>query len=402
MFSRFTCLALSALLATGAAATPFPLKPVKNTNTARAAKLSKLMEKAKPTGRRLADDDADIDLSSYYIKFEKCQVVRQWSAEEAEQNADGIDDVLQTNRFVIFRLCPSKSSSCQSNYGEYLIDLESYLESATEYLQAAQEEMCEACEDACQNDDANEDGDERRKLVDCSSCVDECDKIENMENNGYLEATDYAVCQQLDVENDDDKNEVEYFAGAMCASNGEKIKIGVFKDEECSQYDSSLYVDDYLNGFKLSHALLKSVYAGSDIACSTYNADDGDYEENEMCMNLYETAGKCESEHNFQDGYVYNQNNNENYDNQVKNEELVCDFISSLKKGQYDASSGEIVLQGKNSVYGGGSSATGGQKFALVVLILGTIGLAVFAASLHSQLTKGGKADLSKQGGQLA
>ena len=47
-------------------------------------------------------------------------------------------------------------------------------------------------------------------------------------------------------------------------------------------------------------------------------------------------------------------------------------------------------------------SATGGQKFALVIFVLGTVGLAAYAATLHTQLTKGGKADLSKQGGAMA
>lgn len=408
--SRFVNLALSVVLAAGAvSATPFPLTRPQTSNNIRAKKLSKLMSKAVPHGRRLDEDADEIDLSDYSVKFEKCQVVKQWSAEE-DGGGEDVDDVLQTNRFIIFRLCPSKyGSSCSSNYGEYLVDLETYLESTVEYLQEQQEAMCEACQDACEQDEEEEDEDGRKKRelsqwarrhledIDCDSCVDECDKIENMENNGYLEATDYAVCQQLDIEADDD-NAPEYWAAAMCASSGEKIKIGVFSDEECTQHQSSVYVDDYLNGFKLSHALLKSVYAGSNIACSYYDEDEGAYEENEMCMNLYEAAAKCESDHNFQNGYVYEDENG----NQAKNEEVVCDFISSLKSGAYDATSGEIALKGKNSVYGGGQKATGGQKFALVVLILGTIGLAVFAASLHSQLTKGGKADLSKQGGQMA
>merc|ERR1712151_1373008 len=99
-------------------------------------------------------------------------------------------------------------------------------------------------------------------------------------------------------------------------------------------------------------------------------------------------AGKCESYNGFAGTDYYSAN-------QAANEEVVCDFISQIKKGTYDASSGEIVLQGNGN-------ATGGQKFALTVLVLGTIGLAVYAASIHSSLTQGAKADLSKQGGQMA
>jgi len=252
------------------------------------------------------------------------------------------------------------------------------------------------CDEYCQNDDAQEMDDAQAAIaatVDCDTCVDECDKIENMEDNGYLEASNYIECQQLDQENDDDDDaeEVMYFAGATCSSDGSKIKIGVFKDENCAYINNNLYVDDYLNGFSLSHALLKNVYSGTSIPCSSYN-EDGEAEENEACQEVYEAAAKCESDYGFSGNYGY----------YSSNEDVVCDFISQIKSGSFDAASGEIVLKGKNVVSGGGQGTTGGQKFALTVLILGTIGLAVYAATLHSSLTKGAKADLSKQGGQMA
>lgn len=352
--------------------------------------LKNILSKATPHGRKLEDGD-EPDLSSYSIKFEKCQAVRQWSAEENQGNggnADEIDDILEMNRFVIFKLCPN--SSCSSNYGEYIINLDEYLAEVVAYYQEVQEAMCDACDENCQNDENNG----RRLDVDCDSCVDECDKIENMEDNGYLEASDYVECVQLDAGDDDN---VQYYAAAMCASNGEKVKIGVFEDDACSVVNNNLYVDDYLGGYKLSHALLKQVYSGGQVPCSYYD-EDGELEENAACEDLWMEAAKCETDNGFEYAYA-------NYDedgNQVKNEDVVCEFISQMKSGSYDASSGEIVLKGKNTNSGGGTKATGGQKFALTVLVLGTVGLAVYAASLHSQLTKGGKADLSKQGGQMA
>jgi len=355
--------------------------------------IKNILSKATPLGRKLEENN-QADLSAYSIKFEKCQAVRQWSIEQNQggnnKNAQGADDILQLNRFAIFKLCPD--SSCSSNYGEYIMDLDTYLQEVVAYYQEVQEEMCNACNENCQNDDANNAG--RRLEVDCSTCVDECGKIENMEANGYLEASNYIQCNQLDAGDD---GGVQYYAAAMCASNGEKIKIGVFEDEQCSTVNNNLYVDDYLGGYKLSHALLKQVYSGAQIPCSSYN-ENAELEENEACANLWGEAAKCETNNGFAYAYA-------NYDedgNQVKNEDVVCSFISQMKGGTYDAASGEIVLKGKNSTKGGGSSATGGQKFALTVLVLGTVGLAVYAASLHSQLTKGGKADLSKQGGQMA
>jgi len=400
--------ALSLLLAPVAAKkNPFPLKQPKTTNTRKAKALSKLIEKAKPVRKLDEEEEAEVDLSGYSIKFEKCTSVKQWSYENDgnnnNNNNEGVDDKLVMNRFALFRLCPTEYySSCNKNYGEYLINLEDYLMSTTEYFQNQQEEMCNECDENCQNDDANGDGDGQgddanaaaANNYDCS-CVDECDKIENMENNGYMEATNYIECQELEQENDDD-NGVQYFAGATCSSDGSKIKIGVYKDEDCTYLNSNLYVDDYLNGFKLSHALLKNVYSGTEIPCSVEADEDDDGaepEENEACQNLYEAAAGCESDYGF---YGYEQGN------RAANEDVVCDFISQVKGNSYDPASGEIVLKGKNSVKGGGSSTTGGQKFALTVLVLGTIGLAVYAATIHSQLTKGGKADLSQQGGQMA
>jgi len=392
------------LLAPVAAKNPFSLKQPKTTNTRKVKALSKLIEKSKAV-RALEEDDDEIDLSGYSIKFEKCSSVKGWSYEaDGENNNEGADDKLVTNHFALFRLCPSDSySSCSSDYGEYLINLEDYLMATTEYFQQQQEEMCNQCEENCQQDDggdgnqgddaaAGDDavaGDDAANAYDCS-CVDECDKIENMENNGYLEASNYVECQELEQDGDDDG--VQYFAGATCSSDGSKIKIGVYSDEDCAYSKSNLYVDDYLNGFKLSHALLKNVYSGTEIPCSAYN-EDGEAEENESCQELYEAAAGCESDYGF-NGYEQG--------NRAANEDVACDFISQIKSGSYDPVSGEIVLKGKNSVKNGGSSTTGGQKFALTVLILGTIGLAVYAATIHSQLTKGGKADLSQQGGQMA
>jgi len=162
---------------------------------------------------------------------------------------------------------------------------------------------------------------------------------------------------------------------------------------------------------KLSHALLKQTYdADACISCEAVEEEegedenDGDNEEEEenevevteMCQELYDEAAKCEKTHGFDDGY----SNYDGYSNQLANEEVVCDFIGSLKGGTYDED-GEIKIGGRSSS-SSSSSTTGGQKFALTFFTLGTVGLAVYAAMLHTKLTKGGKAELSQQGGALA
>eukprot|EP00586_Coscinodiscus_wailesii_P000010 CAMPEP_0172477234 /NCGR_PEP_ID=MMETSP1066-20121228/170_1 /TAXON_ID=671091 /ORGANISM="Coscinodiscus wailesii, Strain CCMP2513" /LENGTH=426 /DNA_ID=CAMNT_0013235527 /DNA_START=72 /DNA_END=1352 /DNA_ORIENTATION=- len=425
----FGHLALALLVATSSVtATPFSGVPAQTKNDGKASFVSKVMSNA----RRLDEDnEVDIDLSAYSIKFVKCQFIKSYDDELAEE---GADSVLKTNRFIIFRLCPS--SSCAYNYGEYMVPMDDYLEAAVEYQAEQQEEMCNYCAEVCVNDDAaaegddaaeeeeedededgDEDGDERRKLrsirrklaqnVDCSSCGDECEKIENMEDNGYVEASNFIQCQQIGADDDG----TEYYAGAMCASSGEKIKIGVFMDEDCSQLDSSLSAETYI-GAQLSHALLKTVYESDtlvpcvkpnwdvpadDDAANGDDAAEEEVEENEMCVNLYEPASKCETKHGFQSGL----SDNADYYNQYAQEELVCALMDTVSNGAYDET-GEIVLKSKSTNIEGATEATGGQKFALTVFILGTVGLAVFAAQLHSKLMKGGTDGLSNQGGAMA
>jgi len=243
-----------------------------------------------------------------------------------------------------------------------------------------------------------------------------------MEDNGYLDAADYIECQQV-YENEN--TGMVYYAGAICASSGSRIKIGLFYDEDCSIMDESADIESYLKNddgynMKLSYHLLKQVFPED--ACvadclqvdedeNDDNNDDGDGDEEEqeketaeVCQQLYEAAGKCEDAHGFDNGIDYQNyqgEDNWSYDNLVAQEELVCDFISSLQAGTYDQS-GEIVVSGGRSTESGGTRTTGGQKFALTFFTLGTVGLAGYAAMLHSQLTKGAKADLSRQGGAMA
>jgi hypothetical protein len=429
-----------------AAVTANPFAP-KSTNSAKSAYMSKLMRGATPTAnsqlRRLDEDEYEVNIAAYSVKFEQCQFVKSYDAELAED--EDSSTVLATKRFVVFRLCPNSGcASCNvGNYGEYLVDLDTYLQAAVEYMSDYQEGMCEACDECNANDDGgaddgddadgndgndgdqdndgdNDGGDERklkkssRKLasynVDCDTCYDDCQKIANMEDNGFYDATNFLECDMIYDPEDD--NRQAYYAGPICASNGSKIKIGVFTDENCAYLDSTKDVDDYLknddgNAMKLSHALLKTTYSDTCISCKEPADDDDENNDGgndaedadeviELCETLYEASAKCELVHGFDGGY----SNYDGYENQLANEEVVCDFLTSLKSGTYDEE-GEIVVTGAASS-SNSTDTSGGQKLALTFFILGTVGLAGYAAMLHSKLTKGGKTDLSSSGGAMA
>jgi hypothetical protein len=399
-------------------------------SAAKAAYTSKLLKAAIPTansqlGIRRAEEeveDYEVSLAAYSLKFEQCQFVKAYSDDLADDEES--TTVLDTKRFVIFRMCPTGScDTCSENFGEYVIDLETYIATMVEYQTEMQEGMCKACQE-CGNYGQNADGDANnadggRQLqgnnyygtVDCDSCYDECMKIENMEANGYIDATNFLECVMIYDSADDGGGTL--YAGPMCASGGTKIKIGVFTDQYCNVPDLDKDVDDYLLSdqgvqMKLSHALLKTVYSSECIDCTFTdpNQEDGqndNRDENanqvlDMCDDLYEGSAKCETSNGFANGYaMYG-----GYENQVAQEGTVCDFIHSLKAGSYDQL-GEIVVSGANSSWGGGAQTTGGQKFALTFFILGTVGLAGYAAMLHSKLTKNNSSPLGgESGGAMA
>ena len=233
--------ALAAVISALASANKFA--PKKSSNNGKSAFVSKLMRGAKVTansqlGRKLDEEEEyTVDISGYSVKFEKCQFVKAYDDELAEE--EDTDTVLGTKRFVIFRLCPDNScGTCNYSYGEYMIDLETYLEATVEYQQEIQEGMCEACQE-CGNWDDQANADEYnngRKLqnysTDCDTCYEECSKIENMEENGYIDATNFLECQMIFDPEDDGK--AALYTGPVCASQGAKIKIGVFTDEYCN------------------------------------------------------------------------------------------------------------------------------------------------------------------------
>jgi hypothetical protein len=398
-------IALAAITVAFASVNPFA--SAKSANSAKVAYTAKLLKAATPTansrlGRRVEEvaaeeevEDYEVSLSDYSLKFQQCQFVKAYDDELADDEES--TTVLSTKRFVIFRMCPTGScDTCSENYGEYIIDLETYLATTVEYQKQIQEEMCKACQE-CGNYGENQ-GARFLVSVDCDSCYDECMKIENMEANGYVDATNFLECEMIFDTADDGTGAL--YAGPMCASGGTKIKIGVFTDQYCNVPDLNKDIDDYLLSegglqMKVSHALLKTVYSSDCISCAFVDENQNQDGQNnqkdqnanqvlDMCDELYEASAKCESPHGFLYGYA----NYEGYENQVAQEGVVCDFVSALKAGTYDQM-GEIVVSGANSSWGSGAQTTGGQKFALTFFILGTVGLAGYAAMLHNKLSKG-------------
>lgn len=377
------------LLAVVVSANPFAPKSL---DTHETAYISNLLRAATPTAnsqiRHLADN---VDITGYSMRYERCQYIQAYDDNEAQSSST---TVLATSQFVVFRLCPAGScSSCSSNYGEYLIDLDTYLTYTVAFVQNNQTTVCNYCSKCPDAYDTT--------YVDCSICTSECDKITNMYSYGFIDATKFLTCTLLFDPDDDSKGSL--YAGVVCADQGGKIKIGVFTDANCEYQDETKSVDDYLvnaNGatMKLSHSVLKNVYDSSSCFNCSYTNSDGNTQVADVCKTIYEDSAKCEASHGFASGVA----NANGYENQAAQEALVCNYIDAITGGTY-SEKGEIIVAGSKST-NGARKANGGQKAALTFFILGTAGLAGFAGMLHQKITKGGKSlpVVHQDGGALA
>mmetsp|Transcript_13977 Transcript_13977/g.20429 ORF Transcript_13977/g.20429 Transcript_13977/m.20429 type:complete len:399 (-) Transcript_13977:305-1501(-) len=395
MVLKYLCLATSFALAS-ASAGPFSVKPAQSNNDLKTKYMSDLISNAKPLSRKLDDG---IDMTPYSVQFQKCQFMQEPSNYyDDDGNDDGADTMFQTKKYIIFRLC-SNCKKCNSNYGEYLVDMDTYLSYTIEYFSTYQSDYCTACQNlGCNDDDGNGRRDLRFDDMTCD-CESFCSKVTNMKSKGYLEASDYVSCQKLYGGKNSDGDYVKYYAGAVCDADGDKITIGVFADQYCTRQESDVDIRDYLfdgrgRNVRLSHALLKKVYTDSCISCvNDYGDDDDagndDYSVQAMCENIYAASAKCESPNGFA-GYV------DQYSNQATQEDLVCKYISNVKSGMF-SQDGEITLE--TNIRRKRTSRV--LSFILTILILGTVGLCIFAASIRSKIiSKFGKSELmsSKEG----
>jgi hypothetical protein len=308
------------------------------------------------------EETFEANISSYSIKFEQCQSFTTGSNIDSTDNSNSTSiDTAVNQLFVLFRLCPlDKCTTCLDNYAEYVIDVKSYLESTTEYVKADHDAICKTCRKSCdQNvfDEGQElstaavtssvDQHNRRRLgknkfynlvANCSVCLDECKRVDDLEMNGYMDASNYLQCTKI-YENDKDGQTL--YAGPICTNYGTKIEIGVYTDDECNNLDETKLVDDYIynNGtyMKMDYTFLKPTYEKTCISCEEpkeqnenmlYTEEDAD-SVTEMCEELYNNAKNCET--HIYDGYTKrNENTTQVMKVQIEVRDDVCTYFASF------------------------------------------------------------------------
>jgi hypothetical protein len=280
--------------------------------------------------RRLENDDDNNAFSAtwvsgYAVKFQGCHHIKQWNGD-----ADDESDVkISTTRLIRFRLCPesscssTKAAGCAKGYGDYIVDMDTFMNSYIEAKKQESEYNCEAAITACGCGD--DDGSDYCEY----DCYVAADMTECVENNPYEEDGDgnqqdfdleeYMQCAQLNVNNNNnggdgrklDENAVSYYVGPYCAKQGGSVYMGLFTDDTCTEFATVTF--ESLTGFELPYDG-KSMISDKCLSCLEKNNDDNDNDQadadqvSETCETIYTSAGKCES--SLSTDYVAYPNNN--------------------------------------------------------------------------------------------
>lgn len=350
---------------------------------------AKLIENA----RRL-ENDAEVDftwVANFSIKFQGCHHVSQWN-----EDADDEEDVrIQTKRLIRFRLCPtdtcslSSASGCKEGYGDYIIDMNTFLESYFDAVDDYNEYRCEYTKEmVCNCDDDDNKGDD----FDADICEYDCYVANGIEDicadgNPYEEdgqdeqeeqfdLKDAVECQQANFDQNNRKleeQEVEYYMGPYCAEQGGAIYLGLFTDDTCTTFaddngGSSTY--SYMAGRSLPYSD-DSLISMDCMSCkepAEYNNEGNDaYDEDEvieMCEQIYQTAGKCESAL-AASGYVYEPNEN------------ACNYIAGIKVVRKDG----IITQV-------GSKANKTASIFIGIFVVAFVLLAAYVYYLKTKLDR--------------
>ena len=245
----------------------------------------------------------------YALKFQGCHHVQQWN-----EDADDEDDVrIMTKRLVRFRLCPTdicsndKTAGCNAKYGDYVVDMDTFLQAYLESIQEDQDDLCQEAYVDCYNT-CGADSDCREACYDgydLSWCLADDDNVNN------FNVQEYAACAQIDLNNgrrledgaaaDDDANvnynvnvNYNYYMGAFCADQGGEIRMGLFTDDTCTTFYQNGY-DTFYNtmGYNMPFQS-ESMVTSRCLSCLTLD-DNGNYQDRELCKDVYEYAGKCET-----------------------------------------------------------------------------------------------------------
>ncbi len=294
------------------------------------------------------DDDGDEEdytwMANFSLKYQGCNNIQQWNT-----NADDEYDVkIKTSRIARFRLCPfkycssRKSMGCTKGYGDYVVDINTYVSAYVEAQRRQDEYECQVymykhcgCSektdddfDLCQykcflkkrkydciesnpyyDDDTNQQqGLYRNDLRDFEKYFEGCSEFDGWKSDRKRRKLE-------DGGSDDDMFDKSYYIGLYCADQGGKIYLGMFTDDTCTNFadknSGRTTYKEITGGLSLpfsDHSMVRTEC----ISClegkrpqeggggGYGNKYDYNYNKNEMrinkeCQQVYQSSGKCET-----------------------------------------------------------------------------------------------------------
>jgi len=251
--------------------------------------------------RRLEDNGEDQEeeefafLMNYNLKMIGCKADEQIRNPEDGEYEYGA---------AIFRLCPEgcdsdSSTGCDSGHGDFVVGLQTFVQAYFE------------------------------------------DQRDNMNYDDNFKVDEYVECREYEMENDDGNNNNNgqaYYIGPACTDDGKDVRLQIFYDEACSQVPEEVTFEDISNGWALPFSD-GGLVSQNCLPCAEY--DDGAYALKEMCEELYQNSGKCET--GMESFHYYGK------------QEGSCEYIESLMPAKK-------------------SSGSGAKAFGWVVFILVVVG----------------------------
>jgi hypothetical protein len=227
-------------------------------------------------------------LSDFALKYEGCYTVPQFYPYGQGQNQKNKQQMLglYAQQVVKYKLCAGDAASLKSTCvgPEYVTDLSSFVNAYTEAMMTQDLYFCEKLREEA---DATGGCATASDITTCehayfnktgySSCIQS-----DQETNFYVQK--YLYCQQYKI------NNVAYYIGPVCTTDGTGIVLKLFTDRYCSTEDTT-GVFYAAHGYNLPF----SDSSRKNLASSNfYNCVGRQYYSNNMCTNLYPISAKCE------------------------------------------------------------------------------------------------------------
>jgi hypothetical protein len=148
-----------------------------------AKRRDKMYEKLLGSARKLEQEgqygenqasDAYFDMTTFAFKYAGCAAIREYD----EQYAQNGTPFTQAN-YAVFRLCPGDScnkysmTGCGKNYGEYVVEMSTYLEAIMGYYTGRYDEFCDYCQPCVYEYDDDQKEVYNEALQDCYDTIEE-------------------------------------------------------------------------------------------------------------------------------------------------------------------------------------------------------------------------------------